>query len=208
MKKNDKIAWTCLAILWGTPWMAQAEDIWQRRTPERGFLFYDSNARNVGDNVTVIITQATNVNNSEDRSMSKSTSTAGTFDVKGSSNGGFGEQGAEGSLALNSTSARKFDGEAAYKAAQVFTDRLTVTVMDVLPNGNMVVSGERRIRVAGEEKVLILSGIIRGLDINSDNTINSQYVAQAQWSYQGGGTSQKYTRQGWLGRAVNVVWPF
>jgi len=208
MKTTDKIACVCLAMLWGIPRVAQPEDIWQRRTPERGFLFYDSKARNVGDNVTVIISQTTSVDNKEDRTMSKSTSSAGTFDVKGSSDGGFGTQGAEASMALNSTSARKFDGEAAYKAAQAFTDRLTVTVMDVLPNGNMVVSGERRVRVAGEEKVLVLTGIIRGLDIDADNTINSQYIAQAQWSYQGGATSQKFTRQGWLGRAVNVVWPF
>lgn len=208
MKTADKIACACLALFCGSVSRVGAEDLWQRRTPERGFLFYDSKARNVGDNVTVIISQTTNVDNKEDRSLSKATSSAGAFDVKGSSNGGFGEQGAEAALSLNSTSSRKFDGEAAYKAAQAFTDRLTVTVMDVLPNGNMVVSGERRVRVAGEEKVLILTGIIRGLDINADNTINSQYIAQAQWSYQGGGTSQKYTRQGWLGRAVNVVWPF
>jgi len=208
MKIINNTTWMCLACLLGSSSIAQAEDIWQRRTPERGFLFYDSKARNIGDNVTVIISQATSVDNKEDRTMSKATSSTGSFDVKGSSDGGFGTQGAEASLKLNSTSARKFDGEAAYKAAQAFTDRLTVTVMDVLPNGNMVVSGERRIRVAGEEKVLVLTGIIRGLDINADNTINSQYIAQAQWSYQGGGVSQKYTRQGWLGRAVNVVWPF
>lgn len=208
MNHTTKFAGSCLALLLTVYNSASAENIWQQRTPERGFLFYDSKARNVGDNVTVIITQATSVDNKEDRSMSKATSSAGTFDVKGSSDGGFGEQGAEASLALNSTSSRKFDGEAAYKAAQAFTDRLTVTVMDVLPNGNMVVSGERRVRVAGEEKVLVLTGIIRGLDISADNTINSQYIAQAQWSYQGGGTSQKYTRQGWLGRAMNVVWPY
>ncbi|WP_437227760.1 flagellar basal body L-ring protein FlgH [Planctomicrobium sp. SH661] len=208
MKTTNKIACSCLAVLLGSQSVTFGENIWQRRTPERGFLFYDSKARNIGDNVTVIITQSTSVDNKEDRSMSKSTSAAGTFDLKGASDGGFGTQGAEASMSLNSTSARKFDGEAAYSANQAFTDRLTATVMDVLPNGNMVISGERRIRVAGEEKVLALTGVIRGLDINADNTINSQYIAQAQWTYQGGGTSQKFTRQGWLGRAVNVVWPY
>lgn len=208
MHRKYGIAASCLAMLLGAQGIVSADNIWQRRTPERGFLFYDSKARNVGDNVTVIISQTTNVDNKEDRTMSKATSSSGAFDMKGSSDGGFGEQGAAASLALNSKSARKFDGEAAYSAAQAFTDRLTVTVMDVLPNGNMVVSGERRVRVAGEEKVLVLTGVIRGLDINADNTINSQYIAQAQWSFQGGGPSQKYTRQGWLGRAVNVVWPY
>jgi len=208
MDRHEKLVMSCLALFFGAQNVTHGDNIWQRRTPEHGFLFYDSKARNIGDNVTVIITQTTNVDNKEDRTMKKETSANGMFDIKGSSDGGFGDQGGEASLALTSSSARKFDGEAAYKSAQAFTDRMTVTVMDVLPNGNMVISGERRVRVQGEEKVLVLSGIIRGLDIAADNTVNSQYIAQAQWSYQGGGASQKFTKQGWLGRAVNVVWPY
>lgn len=207
MRTRTKLA-CCLAV-WLVPadWCC-AENLWQRRTPERGFLFYDSKARNVGDTVTVVISQTTSVDNKEDRKLNKSTSASGVFDVEGSSEGGFASQAAKAALSLSSASSRKFDGGAGYSAAQAFTDRMACTVMDVLPNGNMVISGERRVRVAGEEKVLILTGVIRGLDINADNTVNSQHIAQAQWSYQGGAASQKFTRQGWLGRAVNVVWPY
>ncbi|WP_437187499.1 flagellar basal body L-ring protein FlgH [Planctomicrobium sp. SH668] len=186
----------------------QAENLWQQRTPERGFLFYDSKARNIGDNVTVLITQTTNVSNKEDRKLGKSTAAATGFKFKGTSDGGFGDQGAEAALDLNNSSSRKFNGEAQYSSAQAFTDRMTMTVMDVLPNGNMVISGERRVRVAGEEKTLVVTGIIRGLDIGPDNMISSQYVSEFRMDYQAGGTSQRFTKQGWMGRAANVVWPF
>jgi len=140
--------------------------------------------------------------------MGKSTSTKGALDLAASSGGGFAEQEAKAALSLNSTSDRKFDGSSAYSTAQNFTDAMTCTVMDVLPNGNMVIAGERRVRVAGEERTILVSGIVRGLDLGPDNTINSRYISQFRMEYQAGGTSQKFTRQGWMGKAVNAVWPW
>ncbi len=185
-----------------------AESLWQQRTPERAYLFYDSKARNIGDSVTVMVSQSTDVANKEARQMKKSTAAKGGLDLAASSSGGFGEQGAEAALSLDSTSDRKFDGSQAYSTAQNFSDAMTCTVMDVLPNGNMVIAGERRVRVAGEERTIHVSGIIRGLDLGPDNTINSRYISQFRMEYQAGGTSQKFTRQGWLGRGVNAVWPW
>jgi flagellar L-ring protein precursor FlgH len=202
------IVWGGLALLLGAPAPLWAENIWQRRTPDRGFLFYDTKARNIGDNLTVVISQTTDVNNKENRNMEKATSSKATLNWAGSTDGGLGAQEAKAAAELDTSSDRKFDGQAAYTTAQAFTDRMTVTVMDVLPNGNMIVSGERRVRVAGEERTLVMSGVIRGLDIGPDNTINSQYVSQFRLDYQPGGPAQKFTRQGWLGRATNVVWPF
>lgn len=208
MNRKHALACGCLAVLLGSPPLATAENLWERRTPERGFLFYDTKARNIGDVVTVMISQTTGVDNKENRAMQKSTSSKGALDLTTKTDGGFGAQGAEGSLDLSSSSSRKFDGQSNYSTAQAFTDRMTATVMDVLPNGNMVIVGERRVRVAGEERTLVLTGVIRGLDIGPDNTIGSQYVSDFRLDYQTGGSSNKFTRQGWLGRAVNVVWPF
>ncbi len=205
--KRQQLGWCCLMVLVGHS-SVSAESLWQNRTPERAYLFYDSKARNVGDSVTVMISQTTDVANSEARGMKKATGAKGALDISGSSSGGFGTQGAEAAAALNSTSERKFDGAATYATAQNFTDAMTCTVMDVLPNGNMVISGERRVRVAGEEKTLVVSGIIRGLDLGPDNRISSQYISQFHMEYQSAGPSQKFTRQGWLGRAVNAVWPW
>lgn len=206
-KQIKPIVCGCAALLISGS-AVRGESLWQKRTPERGFLFYDSKARNIGDNVTVVIAQNTDVANKEGRNLQKATTTRGSFDVAGQADGGFGDQDAKAGLDLNATSSRKFDGGATYSAAQEFTDRMTVTVMDVLPNGNMVISGQRRLRVAGEERTLLLSGVIRGLDIGPDNTIHSRYISELRLDYETGGPSQKFTRQGWLGRAVNAVWPF
>jgi flagellar L-ring protein precursor FlgH len=208
MKSNLILNWSCLTAALLTVQPASAENLWQHRISERAYLFNDSKARNIGDNVTVIVSQTTDVANTEARKLDKSTSTSGSLDVSGSSDGGFGEQGGKVSLDVASASERKFDGSAAYNAAQDFSDRLTCTVMDVLPNGNMVISGERRVRVAGEERTLVMTGVIRGLDIGPDNSISSQYISQFHMEYETGGMSQRFTRPGWLGRAMNVVWPW
>ncbi|WP_437204126.1 flagellar basal body L-ring protein FlgH [Planctomicrobium sp. SH664] len=205
---QSRLVLGCLALSCSTTARVFAENIWQQRTPNNGFLFYDSKARNIGDQVTVLIAQNTDIANVEDRGMSKSTSSKGLFNFKGASDGGFGTQGASASLDTSLTSGRKFDGQSGYTAGQEITDRLTCTVMDVLPNGDLVIAGERRTRIAGEERILTLTGIIRGLDIGPDNSIAWRYVSQARLDYETGGPSQKFTRQGWLGRATNVVWPF
>jgi len=207
---KPRILIPCLMTLSATavPAVVTAESLWQQRTPERAYLFYDSKARNIGDSVTVLIAQTTGVTNKEARTMGKTTSAKGTLDLAASSDGGFGEQGAKAAASLNSASDRKFDGASTYSAEQNFTDAMTCTVMDVLPNGNMVIAGERRVRVAGEERTLHVSGIVRGLDLGPDNSINSRLISQFRMEYQSGGPSQKFTRQGWMGRAVNAVWPW
>ena len=197
-----------LAVTLALPSVAQSESLWDRHIPEKSYLFYDTKARYVGDRVTIVVTQSTGVDNREDRGMDKSTSASGILDFASAAGGGFGTQGAEAGLDFSATSNRKFEGGANYSANQAFNDRVTATVMDVLPNGSMVISASRTVRVAGEERTLVLTGVIRGLDIGPDNTINSRYISDLQLVYESSGPSQKFTRQGWLGRVTNKIWPF
>jgi flagellar L-ring protein precursor FlgH len=81
-------------------------------------------------------------------------------------------------------------------------------VVDILPNGNLVIEGKRRVWVAGDEAVLVLSGVVRGLDIGPDNTLLSRYISELSISYESRGPERHFTRQGWLGRGMNYVWPF
>lgn len=208
MRSSKQIAAGCLAMLLGTQTAGQADSIWQRRTDQHGFLFYDTKARYIGDRVTVIISQSTDVANTEQRGMSKETSIDDVFNFESSASGGFKSQAAAAALDFSNSSSREFDGSANYSAAQLFTDRITVTVMDVLPNGDMVISGSRRLNIAGEERTLTLTGVIRAIDIGSDNSVASRYIAEPRISYEAAGPSQKFSRQGWLGRITNRVWPF
>ena len=187
---------------------AQGESLWERRDPNRAFLFFDTQARRKGDIVTVLVDETTDVENKEDRGLSKETATSKSSDIDSSASGDFG--GPEGSAAFdfNSDSSRSFDGEATFTSEREFTTRVAATVMEVLPNGNLVVKGEGSVVVAGDERVLVISGIIRPYDISADNTISSRNLAQKRITYEGNGQEQAFVRQGMLGRMLNKLWPF
>lgn len=187
---------------------AQAESLWARRSSNHAYLFQDTRARRVGDLLTIVVAEDVSVNNSEDRALDKSTEADANLDFESATGGGFGAQGATGMMDFGSSSSRSFGGEATYRSARAFSGRISVTVMDVLPNGNLVISGQRKINVAGDERTLVVSGIVRANDIGPDNTINSRFIADMRMHYVGQGVEQKFTNQGWLGRVVNVVWPF
>lgn len=185
-----------------------AESLWKKRNPQYAFLFVDSKARRVGDLLTIVVSQATNVNSSEDRELEKSSQAGATVNLDTQAGGGFGVQAANAGLNFAKNSNRGFDGESSFQSNQAFTDRMTVSVVDVLPNGNLVVSGHRKVRLVGDERSLTLTGMIRAIDIGPDNSVDSRLISDLRLQYDTVGPSQKFVKQGWLGRATNVVWPF
>ncbi len=84
----------------------------------------------------------------------------------------------------------------------------TVTVTDVLPNGNLILRGTREITIQGDNRTLIVTEVVRAYDISPDNTVNSRLVSDLRMFYDGKGAEQAFTKQGWLGRIGNKVWPF
>jgi flagellar L-ring protein precursor FlgH len=185
-----------------------ADSLWQRRIPERASLVSDTKALRVGDIVTILISESTAVDNREDTELNRQTSSSGVFDLSTSVSGGIGSQEAAGEFDLENSSGRGFQGEAAYRDARAFSDRISVPVIDVLPNGNLVLAGERRLEIGGEQRTLTISGIVRPYDIAGDNTVNSRYVSQFRAVYSGTGHHRRFSRQGWFGRAMNFAWPF
>lgn len=187
---------------------AEAESLWKKRKKSHAFLVSDLKARNVGDLLTVVVTQTTNVNSQENRGLGKSSDADATLGLDTQAGGGFGVQAASAAFNFGKNSSRNFDGNASFSANQAFTDRVTVSVIDVLPNGNLVVSGQRRSRVAGDERTLWISGVVRSIDIGGDNEVDSRFISQLRLMYEAAGPSQRFTRQGWWGRATNKIWPF
>ena len=187
---------------------AGADSLFQRRDKKRVFVFYDVPTYDVGDQVTIIINQNTIVDNSEDKKLSKQAKVSESFDFDSASSGGLSEQGASASLDLSNDAKRSFDAEAESTIDNRFTDRVTVTVREVLPNGNLRVSGDRKIKVDGNDRHLLISGTIRQQDVAPNGTIRSDFVASLNVQYVGLGEHQAFTRQGWMGRAMNKLWPF
>lgn len=198
-----KIALLAMTTLFAASTCA-AQSLWDNRNPSKAFLFNDSQARRVGDLLTVFVSENTDVTNRENRSLSKATDASNKF---GFNYGGNGTSGGV-SQDFSSESDRNFDGSASFSSERDFSDRITVTVLDILPNGNLVIGGKRKVMVEGDAKMLVVSGIVRPYDIKADNSIQSRYVANFEIAYQGAGVEPRFTKQNWLGKITNTLWPF
>ena len=177
--------------------------------PSRGLQspIADKTAHRMGDLVTVLISENQDLRNEERTDLTKNS----TLDY----------QLLEFALkpdafttlpTMRTSKADVFGGLANYQRSGEFEARLTAMVVDVLPNGNMVVEGRREIRIDDERKVLEFRGIVRRYDIQRNNTIQSELVADAYVSYSGSGpltnTGKRRGLAGWLHRAVDWLWPF
>lgn len=187
---------------------ARADSIWDRRNPEASHLFNDTRARRQGDLLTIQIRESTLFDGKEDRQMHKNTNLASVLSLKGSSSDETTSRTFAGSLDGLATSQRQFDGKSDYKSDRNFTDRMTVRVVAVEPNGDLVIEGFRTRVVARENRVLRVTGIVRPVDIGPGNVVLSQYIANFEINYVGKGTESQYLNNGWLGTMMNYVWPF
>lgn len=161
-----------------------------------------------GDIVTVLIAETQNVRNQEQSDMSKSTNLnykVNLFDIKP-------EMFSSLPAAIDADSTDGFTGQAKYEKSGAFTARLAAMVIDVLPNGNLVVSGRREIRIDQETKLIEFNGIVRRYDISAANTVASELVANATVVYKGQGPLTNTTNRrglgGWLHSAISWLWPF
>jgi flagellar L-ring protein precursor FlgH len=178
--------------------------LWERRAVDGVFLFRDTAARSVGDLLTILVRESTDVGNRDQRAMGKDSDASFNFDTASAGGGG----SASGTFDIGAKSDRSFNGTSTYTAARDFTDRMTVEVQQVRPNGDLVISGKRRQLIAGEIRTLCLSGIVRANDVGPGNTVRSQYIADLNMCYEGDGPETHFSNQNWAGRIANKLWPF
>lgn len=199
-----------IAVL--TTTMVLASDVARRGSiydPDQGpfGLVSTRTAARAGDLITIVIQENQDVRNEESSDLTKGTSLdyqITNLDIKANL--------FDPLPRIAGTSDDQFRGTANYKKKGQFTARVTAMVVDVLPNGNMVVNGRREIRIDAETKLIEFSGIIRRWDISTDNSIASELVANARVSYTGTGPLTNSTnRRGigaWVHDAIAWLWPF
>jgi flagellar L-ring protein precursor FlgH len=173
-------------------------------------LFGDLRAREVGDLVTVQISETqsgkldANTKTSRDSSIE-----AGITDLLG-----YMKRLEEKHKTLDRTSLfnanfkPSFDGKGSSDRSGSVVASITARVLQVLPNGNLYISGKREVRVNDETQYITVAGIIRPEDIGQDNVIQSTYIADARVEYTGKGVIADKQRPGWLMRILDQVWPF
>ena len=143
-------------------------------------LFEDIKARRIGDMITVVLQEQTDAEKSADTGTNKSTSTEIVDPIIfGNSPTHNGNPMFRNSL----ESEHAFDGTGESSQSNSLSGSVTVSVVEVLANGNLRVQGEKWISINQGEEYIRLRGIVRPSDINADNTISSTRVADAQIQY-------------------------
>jgi flagellar L-ring protein precursor FlgH len=168
-------------------------------------LFGDRKAHFVGDVITIMLSENT---------VSKKSS---NVNVKKDNNTAFNGGALLGNVPTlkgmdfetNISQNRKFGGNSGADQSNSLQGNITVTVAEIMPNGNMVVRGEKWMTLNSGDEFIRISGIARPDDVAPDNTILSTRLANAKISYSGTGTLADSQNMGWLAKFFNSpVWPF
>jgi flagellar L-ring protein precursor FlgH len=169
-------------------------------------LFMDLRARAVGDILTIALVEKTNAQKEQSTSTAKKSKTdTGVPIIAGGPITYNGKQILSNSIAGD----RAFDGKADSSQSNSLIGNITVSVAERLPNGNLLVRGEKLININQGEEYIRLQGIIRPVDIGPDNAVASTKVADAKISYSARGALADSNKQGWLSRFFNSpIFPF
>jgi flagellar L-ring protein precursor FlgH len=165
-------------------------------------LFADLKARRVGDVLTIVLNESTNASKSATTKTSKTSATVDTGpQIFGRSITTKGVPILDTTLSGSNT----FDGEGAVTQGNSLVGSLTVTVVDVQSNGNLVVQGDKTLKLNQGDEFIHISGVVRPADVATNNTVTSDKVADARISYSGKGVIANSNRMGWLTRFFNSV---
>jgi flagellar L-ring protein FlgH len=163
-------------------------------------LFADLKARRVGDVLTIVLNESTNAAKTAVTKTAKTTATANTGLTI------FGKTPTTGGVPIGTTTfngADSFDGEGSSAQSNSLAGSLTVTVVDVQANGNLVVQGDKTLQLNQGDEFVHISGVIRPADIATNNTVTSDKLADAHIRYSGKGAVDSSNRMGWLARFFN-----
>ncbi|MCH9672594.1 MAG: flagellar basal body L-ring protein FlgH [Gammaproteobacteria bacterium] len=179
-------------------------------------LFEDASARRVGDILTIRLVESTDASKSADTDIAKDTSSTVTNPTIFGTSPQFGVPGilplasrSNLNLATSLNSSNDFSADTQSTQSNRLTGEISVTVAEVLPNGNLVVQGEKLLTLNQGHEHMRISGVVRRADINPDNTIDSTRVANARIVYGGEGALAAANKVGWLARFfVSALTPF
>jgi flagellar L-ring protein precursor FlgH len=168
-------------------------------------LFEDRRARQVGDTLTVAINEETQASKSGGNKTERKSTRADSVDAAIKPGGRVPTALSKFDVGYSSDS--KFDGKGSASATNDFKGDMTVTVLDVLANGNLIVAGEKQVAIGDSEEFIRFSGVVNPT-MMVGNKVNSTQVADARIEYRSRGSIDDATRPGWFSRALGVVSPF
>lgn len=172
-------------------------------------LFADVSARNVGDILTIVVSETHKIKNEDKVDRRFASTLAARFEAYTLSSDTFKSNTLP---KIDIRTEKEHRAEAKQEKDSKFEARIAVIVIDVQPNGNLVIAGKRVITVDDVTKTLRISGLVRTLDVSSKNTVSSSMVADARISFTSEGGNARYTTKGPVATMFDTllwaVWPF
>ncbi len=165
-------------------------------------LFEDRRARNVGDVLTINLAERTNAQKSSNASASREASLSAGISALGKV-----PLAALAGLGVDGNNESDFAGKGAAAANNLFNGTITCTVIEVYPNGNLLVSGEKQIAINQGQEFIRFSGVVNPNTVTTGNTVQSTQVADARIEYKGSGYMDEAQTMGWLMRFFLTVLP-
>ena len=166
-------------------------------------IYSDAKAHRVGDIISVVLSERTQAQKSANNELTKeNTVTLNPITGFGGQSINFKGDAIQFGLTQNSD----FSGESEADQSNSLNGYISVNVLRVLPNGNLMIRGEKWMTLNTGDEYIRLTGTIRPQDISSDNTIMSNKVANARIQYSGTGAFAEVQNQGWLSRFINGSW--
>jgi len=178
-------------------------------TTSRGGIFADMKGTTVGDIVTVVISEnASASKEAKTETGRNSTMSAGITNLFGLETDIGDFIGGSPSGIVNASASNEFDGGGKTERKEALTATLTTQVVEILPNGNLRIEGNKTVTVNREMQIVQLTGIVRPSDVSARNLVDSQNILNARISYVGKGVISDKQQQGWLVQVLDQVWPF
>lgn len=205
IKKTKFLLLAICATSMGGP--LAAESLWNDNGPGAR-MFSDHKARHIGDIVTVVIQENSSVSASKSANTDKTSSVDSQLSRLLYDSSSFLRDG-EGQLpGMGWSSNDNFSGGGSVSGQQSASAQLSAIVVDRQPNGNLIIEGVRRMILNNETNYVVLRGVIRPIDVGSDNTILSSRIADAEVQLIAEGSLTEAQRKGWLNRVYDWMNPF
>ncbi len=181
--------------------------LWQPGRPA-SMLFTDARALRVNDIVVVKIEEVADAHRRADTNLNRESSSEAKIDAFLGMLKKLEGIDPDFEAKLAGSSKTNFKGQGQTARSEFFQATVPATVRSVLPNGNLFVEGHRVILVNAEEQHFYISGVVRPIDIDQENSVKSSMVADAEIEFVGQGVLTDNQRQGWLSRYLGWIWPF
>lgn len=185
--------------------------LWQEENG-RAYLYEDLRAMRAGDIITIKIAEKHKGSKSADTSAERDSTI--TNSLTGSGVGYLGIPGirlggeATRGLGVDASAKNKFNGKGATNREDTLTGTISAIVTQVMPNGDLRIEGRREVTVNSERQIMTIGGIVRRVDVDTKNTVQSAAIADAKIEYSGLGVVDDVQRPGWLVRILDWIYPF